>query len=145
MSSLLLPPHRLVLCDMGALPPFSSSQLIVWFVSLCPTWFARHVRCVNNRRPFHPLDHFTPSIKQNRQVSGPYNCAQFTIELYRNLVGSCKWGTAGQLMDAVREVGKELVAAKPSELAVGNMVSLSSPAAASLLSTIGLDFNPCNL
>lgn len=25
-------------------------------------------------------------------------------------------------MDAVREVGKELVAAKPSELAVGNMV-----------------------
>lgn len=37
-------------------------------------------------------------------------------------MGSCKWGTAGQLMDAVREVGKELVAAKPSELAVGNMV-----------------------
>lgn len=58
----------------------------------------------------------------DRQVSGPYNCAQFTVELYRNLVGSCKWGTAGQLMDAVREVGKELVAAKPSELAVGNMV-----------------------
>lgn len=26
-------------------------------------------------------------------------------------------------MDAVREVGKELIAAKPSELAVGNMVS----------------------
>eukprot|EP00903_Cladosiphon_okamuranus_P022092 g20314.t2 len=59
---------------------------------------------------------------KRRQVSGPYNCAQFTVELYRNLVGSCKWGTAGQLMDAVREVGKELVAAKPSELAVGNMV-----------------------
>eukprot|EP00752_Nemacystus_decipiens_P002156 g2054.t1 len=59
---------------------------------------------------------------KRRQVSGPYNCAQFTVELFRNLVGSCKWGTAGQLMDAVREVGKELVAAKPSELAVGNMV-----------------------
>ncbi|CAB1110838.1 unnamed protein product [Ectocarpus sp. CCAP 1310/34] len=59
---------------------------------------------------------------KRRQVSGPYNCAQFTVELYRNLVGSCKWGTAGQLMDAVREVGRELVAAKPSELAVGNMV-----------------------
>ncbi|CAN0068112.1 unnamed protein product [Scytosiphon promiscuus] len=59
---------------------------------------------------------------KRRQVSGPYNCAQFTVELYRNLVGSCKWGTAGQLMDAVREVGKELVASRPSELAVGNMV-----------------------
>ncbi|CAM9572951.1 unnamed protein product, partial [Hapterophycus canaliculatus] len=59
---------------------------------------------------------------KRRQVVGPYNCAQFTVELYRNLVGSCKWGTAGQLMDAVREVGKELVAARPAELAVGNMV-----------------------
>lgn len=31
-------------------------------------------------------------------------------------------GTSGQLMDAVREVGKELVAGKPAKLAVGDMV-----------------------
>lgn len=55
-------------------------------------------------------------------MSGSYSCAQFTIELYRNLVGTTKWGTAGQLMDVVREVGKELISAKPYELAVGNMV-----------------------
>lgn len=34
-------------------------------------------------------------------------------------------------MDAVREVGKELIAAKPSELAVGNIVSIQR------------DINPC--
>ena len=44
------------------------------------------------------------------------------MELLRNTVGSCKWATAAQLMEIVRAVGRELIAAKPSELAVGNMV-----------------------
>lgn len=79
------------------------------------TWLGQWPRVLGQ------LDTLVVGLKR-RQVSGPYNCAQFTVELFRNLVGSCKWGTAGQLMDAVREVGKELIAAKPSELAVGNMV-----------------------
>jgi Initiation factor 2 subunit family len=44
------------------------------------------------------------------------------MELLRNTVGACKWATAAQLMEVVRAVGRELIAAKPSELAVGNVV-----------------------
>jgi translation initiation factor 2B subunit (eIF-2B alpha/beta/delta family) len=61
------------------------------------------------------------SLKR-RQVSGPYACAKATMELLRNTVGACKWATAAQLMEVVRAVGRELIAAKPSELAVGNVV-----------------------
>ncbi|CAM9582472.1 unnamed protein product, partial [Discosporangium mesarthrocarpum] len=50
------------------------------------------------------LDTLLVNLKR-RDVSGPFNCAHFTIELLRNMVGTCKWGTAGQLMDLVREVG----------------------------------------
>ena len=51
-------------------------------------------------------------------------------------MGTSKWGTAGQLMDAVREVGKELIAAKPSNLAVGNMVRSDAALSSSKLSDV---------
>ncbi|CAM9351760.1 unnamed protein product, partial [Phaeothamnion confervicola] len=67
------------------------------------------------------LDATTVELRR-RKISGPYSCAMRTVELLRMLIGSCRWSTAGQLMEVVREVGRELVRAKPTELAVGNVV-----------------------
>ncbi|KAG5178526.1 eukaryotic translation initiation factor 2B beta subunit [Tribonema minus] len=67
------------------------------------------------------MEKLSVSLKR-RQVSGPYHCAKATLELLRYTVGTCKWATAAQLMELIRAVGRELIAAKPSELAVGNVV-----------------------
>ena len=59
---------------------------------------------------------------KRRQVCGSYGCALLSLQLLRNMIGSCRWSTAAQLMERVRYLGAELAAAQPMELAIGNMV-----------------------
>jgi hypothetical protein len=63
---------------------------------------------------------FTTKLKR-RQLNGSYDVAKRTMELLRNVMGTCRWGTAGQLMEYVRAIGKLLSDAQPRELAIGNI------------------------
>ncbi|CAM9633599.1 unnamed protein product, partial [Chrysoparadoxa australica] len=62
------------------------------------------------------------SALKRRQISGPYNCAKCTMDLLKKFIGDVKWGTAGALIELIKMVGRELQLAKPTELAVGNVV-----------------------
>jgi translation initiation factor eIF-2B subunit beta len=67
------------------------------------------------------LDALGVKLKR-RQISGPHDSAMATVDVIRAVVGQCRWATAGQIMQILRAVGRELIAAKPTELAVGNMI-----------------------
>jgi translation initiation factor eIF-2B subunit beta len=67
------------------------------------------------------LDEFIIKLKR-RQVSGSYTVAKRTTELIRNCLGTCRYTTAGQLIERIRDIGKMLVAAQPRELAIGNII-----------------------
>ncbi|KAL1564345.1 translation initiation factor eIF-2B subunit beta-like [Salvia divinorum] len=65
-------------------------------------------------------------IKLNkRQLEGSKTTAKLTAELLRSFISQLRLphsNQAGALIDAVKEVGEKLIAAKPVELAVGNVV-----------------------
>ena len=54
-------------------------------------------------------------------ISGSYACALQTVALLRNVVGTCKWQTAGELLTRVKWIGERLVGAT-DEVTVGNAV-----------------------
>ena len=56
------------------------------------------------------------------EIRGSYDIAMKTVLVLRKAVGQLRWSTAKELMDFVREAGKSLIDAQPSEDAVGNMV-----------------------
>ena len=56
------------------------------------------------------------------EIRGSYDIAMKTVLVLRKAVGQLRWSTAKELMDFVREAGKSLINAQPSEDAVGNMV-----------------------
>jgi translation initiation factor eIF-2B subunit beta len=57
-----------------------------------------------------------------RQLEGSIHIARKTTELLRHVVSSQVRCTSNSLQEAIRQVGKQLIAAKPSELSVSNMV-----------------------
>eukprot|EP01032_Pedospumella_encystans_P018234 gene18234-20763_t len=59
---------------------------------------------------------------RRRQLSGAHQCAKATIEILRNLLGRYNFSSADHMMKVVRAVGRELIAAAPSELTIGNLV-----------------------
>ncbi|KAK2191519.1 hypothetical protein NP493_49g09056 [Ridgeia piscesae] len=67
------------------------------------------------------LDAFIRDVKQGTIV-GSFNVAYKTVGLMRRLIAQSKWHTAEDLMKLVKEEGKRLIEAEPSETAIGNMV-----------------------
>mmetsp|Transcript_619 Transcript_619/g.1300 ORF Transcript_619/g.1300 Transcript_619/m.1300 type:complete len:410 (+) Transcript_619:198-1427(+) len=67
------------------------------------------------------LDDFVLKLKR-RQIEGSIHIARKTTELLRQVVSSQNRCSAESLREAVRRVGKLLVAAKPCELCISNMV-----------------------
>mmetsp|Transcript_6994 Transcript_6994/g.14118 ORF Transcript_6994/g.14118 Transcript_6994/m.14118 type:complete len:396 (-) Transcript_6994:164-1351(-) len=67
------------------------------------------------------IDEFCLMLKR-RQVEGTVQIAKKTVELLRQVASNQNRCTGVSLRDAVRRVGKRLIAAKPNELCVGNMV-----------------------
>ncbi|KAH9764223.1 translation initiation factor eif-2b subunit beta [Citrus sinensis] len=66
-----------------------------------------------------------PSKLRKRRVQGSYETARLTAELLRAVILQHKEPTASgaaSLIEAVRRVGEQLIAANPVELAVGNIV-----------------------
>ena len=59
---------------------------------------------------------------RRRQLQGAHPCAKATIELLRNMIGTCKFHSTYHLMLAIRAIGRELQAVAPSELTIGNIV-----------------------
>ena len=60
---------------------------------------------------------------RRRQLQGAHPCAKATIELLRNMLGTCKFHSTYHLMNAIRAIGRELQAVAPSELTIGNIAS----------------------
>ena len=58
---------------------------------------------------------------KRRQLSGAHPCAKATVEVLRNVLGTGGYKNAKEMLHAVRLVGKELSAAAPAELTVGNI------------------------
>lgn len=67
------------------------------------------------------IESFISDLKQGT-IHGSYNVAFRTVSLLIRVVSQRKWSNAKELMDIVREEGKKMMAAQPSESAVGNMV-----------------------
>mmetsp|Transcript_14499 Transcript_14499/g.21536 ORF Transcript_14499/g.21536 Transcript_14499/m.21536 type:complete len:388 (+) Transcript_14499:48-1211(+) len=67
------------------------------------------------------LENLSLSLKREKIIN-PYASAKSTLELLRYTVGTCKWTNAGQLMEIVKSIGRELMVAKQSELVVSNIV-----------------------
>eukprot|EP00775_Hariotina_reticulata_P007212 gene7212-7426_t len=59
---------------------------------------------------------------RGRQIQGSFACAKKTAEVMRLLITTQRHSDAASLIDDVRTVGTKLQAAKPVELAVGNIV-----------------------
>eukprot|EP00195_Chlamydomonas_chlamydogama_P013700 CAMPEP_0202895266 /NCGR_PEP_ID=MMETSP1392-20130828/4501_1 /ASSEMBLY_ACC=CAM_ASM_000868 /TAXON_ID=225041 /ORGANISM="Chlamydomonas chlamydogama, Strain SAG 11-48b" /LENGTH=487 /DNA_ID=CAMNT_0049580215 /DNA_START=51 /DNA_END=1514 /DNA_ORIENTATION=- len=59
---------------------------------------------------------------RRRQIEGSMPCAKRTAEIMRLLVTNQKHADASSVIDDVRSVGHKLQAAKPVELAIGNIV-----------------------
>jgi translation initiation factor eIF-2B subunit beta len=57
-----------------------------------------------------------------RRVHSSYEVAKRTVQLLRNIVSTLKYSSAKELVEKVREIGRDLVAAQPSEGTIGNMV-----------------------
>lgn len=67
------------------------------------------------------IETFISELKQGT-IQGSYNVAFRTISLLVRVVSQRKWSNAKELMEIVREEGRRMTAAQPSESAVGNMV-----------------------
>ncbi|XP_075477424.1 uncharacterized protein LOC142518523 [Primulina tabacum] len=70
------------------------------------------------------VNEFVVKLKK-RKVEGSKACAKLTAELLRSFISQQRLpqrNESGALIEAVKSVGEELVAANPVELAVGNVV-----------------------
>lgn len=68
------------------------------------------------------VDGFVTYLKQKNRLHSSYDVARRTVLLMREICSKTRYTTARELMDRIRAEGKRLVAAQPSESAVGNMV-----------------------
>lgn len=59
---------------------------------------------------------------RKRQLSGAHQCAKATSEVVRAMLGSCKFQNTDMMMKSVRALGRELMAASPAELVIGNII-----------------------
>eukprot|EP00959_Pyramimonas_sp_CCMP1952_P358465 7505559-Pyramimonas_sp.AAC.1 len=67
------------------------------------------------------IDEFCLMLKR-RQIEGTVQISRKTVELLRQVVSNQARCTGASLRESVRRIGKRLIAAKPNELCVGNMV-----------------------
>lgn len=68
------------------------------------------------------VDDFISNLKHKTRVHSSYEVAKRTVQLLRNIVSTLKYSSAKELVEKVREIGRDLVAAQPSEGTIGNMV-----------------------
>jgi len=61
-------------------------------------------------------------LSQIQPRGDSYDTAQLVVENLQKLVKEYEWETAGQLMDVIREIGKQMRRAQPSESVASNMV-----------------------
>ncbi|KAJ3081933.1 GCD complex subunit gcd7, partial [Quaeritorhiza haematococci] len=59
---------------------------------------------------------------KRRQSVGSYNVSTDTLVVLRNVISANRWSSGSQLIQIVQDVGRRLIAAQTTELAVGNMV-----------------------
>lgn len=67
------------------------------------------------------LNLFLTDLKREKIVSS-FNIAMNTVMLLRRLVGNTRWATAQELMEAINEVGVQVMLVENSESAAGNMI-----------------------
>lgn len=67
------------------------------------------------------VDDLVAKLKR-RQLVGSSTVAQATLKLLIVVISKNNWTTCNQLVTLVKSVGKRLVEANPTELAVGNIV-----------------------
>eukprot|EP00937_MAST-01D_sp_MAST-1D-sp2_P008087 g8087.t1 len=59
--------------------------------------------------------------RRERHALGSFRAAKLTAELFRNVVGSCRWSSTGMLLIRVKAIGRLLAATQPRNLAIGNI------------------------
>uniref|UniRef100_UPI00358F71A9 translation initiation factor eIF2B subunit beta n=1 Tax=Myxine glutinosa TaxID=7769 RepID=UPI00358F71A9 len=65
---------------------------------------------------------FESELRRGRlRVAGSCHVAHDTLQLLRRVVAQARWGNAGELMEVVRNVGRRMLDAQPSEWVIGNM------------------------
>ncbi|KAJ3493747.1 hypothetical protein NLG97_g4536 [Lecanicillium saksenae] len=62
------------------------------------------------------------SLLKRRQIKGSEPCAIATAHILLQVVARSKWQDVDVLIDNVSQVGRRLVKAQPTELAIGNIV-----------------------
>lgn len=67
------------------------------------------------------IETFIDDLKQGT-IQGSFNVAYKTVTLMVRVVSQTKWSSAKELMDIVKMEGQKMMAAQPSESAIGNMV-----------------------
>uniref|UniRef100_H2Z4M9 Translation initiation factor eIF2B subunit beta n=1 Tax=Ciona savignyi TaxID=51511 RepID=H2Z4M9_CIOSA len=67
------------------------------------------------------MEQFLLDLKQEK-FNGSYDLAYKTINHLRKVISQTRWAHAQELMNTIRKVGKQIVAAQPSEYVVGNIV-----------------------
>jgi len=66
------------------------------------------------------VNNFILRLKR-RQLYGSKSVIE-TMQLLRNIIGTCKWGDAQQLLRIMKVLGKQFTDANPQEFAIGNVV-----------------------
>uniref|UniRef100_A0A8C4QUP8 Translation initiation factor eIF2B subunit beta n=1 Tax=Eptatretus burgeri TaxID=7764 RepID=A0A8C4QUP8_EPTBU len=65
---------------------------------------------------------FESELRRARhRVGGSCHVTRDTLLLLRRVVAQARWGNAGELMEVVRNVGRRMLDAQPSEWVIGNM------------------------
>lgn len=67
------------------------------------------------------IEAFIKDLKQCG-IQDPYQVASQTVSILKHIIGETSWRSAGELMNIVRSESVKMIAAKPSETAIGNMV-----------------------
>ncbi|XP_057373397.1 translation initiation factor eIF-2B subunit beta-like [Daphnia carinata] len=66
------------------------------------------------------IETFTNNLKQ-RKFKGSRDLALNSVQLWKKIIGQMKWQNARELMDAIKQIGKDLAETLPSETVIGNM------------------------
>jgi translation initiation factor eIF-2B subunit beta len=67
------------------------------------------------------IEAFIKGLKQC-SVQGPYQVASQTVTVLKHIIGESSWKSASELMQIVKSESMKMIAAQPSEAAIGNMV-----------------------
>lgn len=66
------------------------------------------------------IETFTNNLKQ-RKFKGSRDLALNSVQLWKKIIGQMKWQNARELMDKIKEIGKDFQETSPSETVIGNM------------------------